>query len=196
MEDFISINKWAVEDRPREKLLLKGQKQLTDAELLTILIGNGTRSRSALDLAKDILNRFNNDLHRLGKAELKDLMQVKGIGQAKAITIMSALELGRRRKEQAREKRSKIRQSADVYEFLHPYLHDLNIEEFWVLLLNRANEILRPLRISSGGVSGTVVDPRLVFKEAIIDLASSIIVCHNHPSGQLRPLMKNTLKFT
>jgi len=185
--NYTPINQWAEDDRPREKLSLKGKAALSDAELLAILLGSGTVSVSAVDLAKQILASANNNLHELAKLSLKDLMKFKGIGDAKAITIVSALELGRRRKSSEPQKRTKITASTDVYEIMSPYLLDARREEFWVLLLNRANEVIRTEKISEGGVSGTVADPKLIFKAALDHLASSLILVHNHPSGNLKP---------
>jgi DNA repair protein RadC len=182
-----NILSWAEEDRPREKLLLKGKAALSDAELIAILIGSGSRELSAVDLSKLILQSVNNNLNELAKLSINDLMKFKGIVEAKAISIAAALELGRRRKESETLKKPKITSSADVYEAIRPYLMDLQHEQFWVLLLNRANEVIRPQQISIGGVSGTVADPKMIFKAAIEHLASSIILVHNHPSGNLTP---------
>jgi len=182
-----NILSWAEEDRPREKLLLKGKAALSDAELIAVLIGSGTRELSAVDLSKLILQSVNNNLNELAKLSINDLIKFKGIGDAKAISIAAALELGRRRKESETLKKLKIGSSTDVYEAIRPYLMDLQHEQFWVLLLNRANEVIRPQQISIGGVSGTVADPKMIFKAAIEHLASSIILVHNHPSGNLTP---------
>jgi DNA repair protein RadC len=182
-----NILSWAEEDRPREKLLMKGKAALTDAELIAILIGSGSRELSAVDLSKLILQSVNNNLNELAKLSINDLIKFKGIGEAKAISIASALELGRRRKESEVIKKPKVGSSADVYEAIRPYLMDLTHEQFWVLLLNRANEIIRPQQISIGGVAGTVADPKMIFKAAIEHLASAIILVHNHPSGNLTP---------
>lgn len=181
------ILSWAEEDRPREKLLLKGKAALSDAELIAILIGSGTRELSAVDLSKLILQSVNNNLNELAKLSINDLMKFKGIGDAKAISIAAALELGRRRKESETLKKPKVGSSADAYEAIRPYLMDLQHEQFWVLLLNRANEVIRPQQISIGGVSGTVADPKMIFKAALEHLASAIILVHNHPSGNLTP---------
>ncbi|TAH19624.1 MAG: JAB domain-containing protein [Cytophagales bacterium] len=185
--NYTPINQWAEDDRPREKLSLKGKAALSDAELLAILLGSGTVSVSAVDLAKQILASTNNNLHELAKLSLKDLMKFKGIGEAKGITIISALELGRRRKNSEPKKRDKITASTDVHEIMSPYLLDAHREEFWVILLNRANEVIRTEKISEGGVSGTVADPKLIFKSALDHLASALILVHNHPSGNLKP---------
>jgi DNA repair protein RadC len=186
-ENNRKILSWAEEDRPREKMLLKGKAALSDAELIAILIGSGTIELSAVDVGKLIMQRAANNINELAKFSIKELTKIKGIGEAKAITIIAALELGRRRKEGERVKRPKIGSSADAYEQIRPYLMDLPHEEFWILLLNRANEVLRPVQVSQGGVSGTVADPKLIFKYALENLASSIILVHNHPSGNLRP---------
>ncbi|WP_221393269.1 RadC family protein [Dyadobacter sp. NIV53] len=178
---------WAEEDRPREKLLLKGKSALSDAELIAILIGSGTVKLSAVDVAKGIMNGASNNINDLAKLSLKDLMKNKGVGEAKAITIIAALELGRRRKDTIVEKRRKIMGSQDVYNEMRPHLLDLRHEEFWIILLNRANEVIRPFQISIGGVTGTVADTKMIFKMAIENLASSLILVHNHPSGQLVP---------
>ena len=187
LSNGLNILSWAEEDRPREKLLLKGKSVLSDAELIAILIGSGTRSISAVDVAKMILSNANYNLNELAKFSIKDLKKVKGIGEAKAITIVSALELGRRRKESEFAEKVKITCSNDIYQFMKPELLDLPKEEFWVLLLNRANQLIKKEQISSGGVSGTVADPKIIFKAALDQYASSIILVHNHPSGNLRP---------
>ncbi len=181
------ILKWAEEDRPREKLLLKGRQVLSDAELIGILIGSGTRSLSAVDLAKQILHSVQYDLNRLARLSVKDLQNFKGIGEAKAISIVSALELGRRRKQTDAVKQQKITCSGDAFEQFKPHLLDLQHEEFRILLLNRANIVLHQQAISNGGVSGTVVDPKIIFKTALQHLACAIIMAHNHPSGNLKP---------
>lgn len=183
----LKILSWAEEDRPREKLLIKGKSALSDAELIGILIGSGTISMSAVDLAKVILNDVNNNLNELAKLSVKDLQKFKGIGEAKAISIMSALELGRRRKESDLPKKLRITSSKDVYDMMAANLLDLPHEEFWVLLLNRANAVIKKVQISTGGVAGTVADPKLIFKTALENLASSIILVHNHPSGNMMP---------
>lgn len=183
----LNILSWAEEDRPREKLLLKGKSVLSDAELIAILIGSGTRSISAVDVAKMILSNANYNLNELAKFSIKELKKVKGIGEAKAITIVSALELGRRRKDSEFAEKVKITCSNDIYQFMKPELLDMPKEEFWVLLLNRANRLIKKEQISSGGVSGTVADPKIIFKAALDQYASSIILVHNHPSGNLKP---------
>ncbi|GAB4050980.1 RadC family protein [Spirosoma litoris] len=182
-----TIQSWAEEDRPREKLILKGKAALSEAELIAILINSGTVDLTAVDVAKIILKSVNNNLNDLAKLSIKDLSKFRGIGEAKAISVIAALELGRRRKEQDRPQRAKVTCSRDAYNEMIPHLIDKPHEEFWILLMNRANEILRPVQISTGGVSGTVADPKLIFKQAIEHLASSMILFHNHPSGNLLP---------
>lgn len=180
------IPDWAEEDRPREKLLLKGRQALTDAELIAILIGAGAVAESAVDVAKNLLASVSHNLHELARQTPRELMKTRGIGEAKAITLIAAMELGRRRKEYASGRRVKVTSSAMAYEEVRPFLQDKEHEEFWVLLLNRANEVIRPVQVSQGGVSGTGVDVKVVFKHAIENLASSVILVHNHPSGNLK----------
>ena len=182
----LGIKAWAEADRPREKLLLHGRRQLTDAELVAILIGSGNRTETAVDLSKRILGFYQNDLDKVAKLSVKELSKFKGIGEAKAISIVAALELGRRRKETEKEGAVKITSSKDAYQILKPELTDLPHEEFWVLLLNRANFVLSKHFISKGGQSGTVVDPKIIFKVAIENNAASIVLAHNHPSGNLK----------
>lgn len=184
---FLNIKNWAAEDRPREKLLLKGTAALSDTELIAILLGTGTASMSAVDVAKNILKSVDNNLDALAKLTVKDLTKIKGIGAAKAITIVSALELGRRRKAVSTQERPKISASKDAYEQLKGELIDIPHEEFWMLMLNRAHRIIKKQKISLGGVHGTVADPKIIFKVALDELASGIIVAHNHPSGNLTP---------
>lgn len=181
------ITTWAEDDRPREKMLLKGKNALSDAELIAILIGSGSRKESAVDLSKRILADHNNDLYRLGITSLTDLQKYNGIGEAKAISIAAALELGRRRKETERKEVITIGSSQSAFEVLRPYFQDLQHEEFWIIHLNRANRVLVCENLSKGGIAGTVVDPKLVFKRALELQSSSIILAHNHPSGNLRP---------
>ncbi len=182
-----TIKSWAEEDRPREKLMYKGKAALSEAELIAILIGSGTTDLSAVDVSRIIMHSVSNNLNELARLSVKDLSKFKGIGEAKAITIVAALELGRRRKEQDRLQRRRITCSRDAYEELVPHLLDKPHEEFWILLLNRANEVLRPVQVSAGGVSGTVADPKMIFKFALEQLASGMILSHNHPSGNLMP---------
>jgi DNA repair protein RadC len=183
----LNIKAWAEEDRPREKLVLKGKSALSDAEHLGILIGSGIRNMTAVDLAKVILQNVGNDLNQLAKLNVKDLSKFKGIGQAKAITIVSALELGRRRKEVEKAIRPNLNTPEQAYIYLKPFLLDLPHEEFWVLILNQASEVIKTERISSGGVTGTIADPKIIFKLALEHLGTSILLCHNHPSGNLTP---------
>ncbi len=182
-----NIQSWAEEDRPREKLMLKGRAALSDAELIAILINSGTVDLTAVDVAKIILKSVGHNLNDLARLSVKDLSKFRGIGEARGIAIVAALELGRRRKEQDRPVRARITCSRDAYNELVPHLTDKPHEEFWILLLNRANEVMRPVLISAGGVSGTVADPKIIFKQAIENLASAMILCHNHPSGNLTP---------
>jgi len=189
MEEYsnLTIKDWAVEDRPREKLLKKGVQSLSDAEIIALLIGSGTRNESAVELSKKVLKSTNNNLNELGKVDIHELTKMKGIGEAKAIAILAALELGRRRKVSEIIEKKKITKSEDVYELFQPIIGDLPHEEFWILLLNRSNRIIEKIKISQGGVSGTVIDVKLILKQAIEKLASSIILCHNHPSGNRNP---------
>ena len=183
----LNIKSWAEADRPREKLLLKGKNALSDAELVAIIIGSGNKKESAVELSKKILASIHNDLNRLGKLTIADLTQFNGVGEAKAISIIAALELGRRRKMAEVAKRTKITSSEDAYCSISPLLSDLPHEEFWVIFLNRNNEVLTQENISKGGVTGTVADSKIIFKRAIELLASGIILSHNHPSGNLKP---------
>jgi DNA repair protein RadC len=186
-KDHLQIPQWAEDDRPREKLLMKGRSSLSDAELLAILLGTGTKSLSAVDLAKQLLQKAEQNLNNLARLSVNDLTKVKGIGNAKAISIISALELGRRRKETQQTNKPRITSSTDVLEIIKPNLLDLNHEEFWIIILNRANYVLKKTQISRGGISGTVADPKLIFKSALEQGGSSIILVHNHPSGNLQP---------
>mgnify|MGYP002777005016 FL=1 len=185
--DRTPIHAWAEDDRPREKLLTKGRAALSDAELLAILINSGTTKLSAVQVGQEVLRRAGNDLNTLAQLTVKDLQKAPGIGEARAITIVAALELGRRRKAAPKAVRVSITSSADSYEVLKPHLLDVPYEEFWVLLLNRANHVMRVEKVSQGGVAGTVADPKIIFKKALDHLASAIILAHNHPSGNRRP---------
>lgn len=187
ISEISGIKSWAEDDRPREKLMLKGRQALSDAELIAILLGSGSRNQSAVDLAKDVLKAYDNELNKLGRLQIDDLKKFKGIGEAKAISVLAALELGRRRGAEAATLNPKIGSSKDAYQILMPLLADIDHEEFWILLLNRAHEVKDKICISRGGISGTVVDQRLIFKPAIARLASAIILAHNHPSGTLYP---------
>jgi len=183
----LRIKEWAVEDRPREKILYKGISSLSDAELVAILLGSGNNNQSAVDLARDVLKLADNNLNKLGKLGIEELQKLKGIGRAKAINILAAMELGRRRKSSEIDTDQKIRSSNDVYTIFHPMLSDLKYEEFWLIYLNRSNRIICRHKISQGGISGTITDVRLIMKKALELLASSIIICHNHPSGNREP---------
>tara|TARA_R110001583_G_scaffold47774_1_gene149618 strand:+ start:344 stop:1042 length:699 start_codon:yes stop_codon:yes gene_type:complete len=182
-----SIKSWAEDDRPREKLLLKGKSALSDAELIAILIGSGNRSESAVDLAKRILASIDNNINRLGKMDVSDLQKFKGIGAAKAISIITAIELGRRRRLEEALVLPKITSSSAVFNIMQPIIGELPHEEFWIVFLNNSNKILYKERASKGGITGTLVDVRLVFKKAIELFSTAIILCHNHPSGKLQP---------
>ena len=183
----LSIKEWAVEDRPREKMQTKGIRSLSEAELIAILIGSGNLDESAVEVSRRILASVNNNLNELGKKTISDLRKFKGIGEVKAITIMSALELGRRRKESEPDEKPKVITSADAASIFKPLLSDLPHEEFWVLLLNRNNLLIDKMMVSQGGLSGTIIDVRIILKMALDKLACSIILCHNHPSGNLIP---------
>jgi DNA repair protein RadC len=191
MEDLelkhIPIKCLAEDDRPREKLLNIGRQNLSDAELLAIILGSGSATETAVQLAQRILSDFGNDINLLAKSSVADLRKFKGVGEVKAITIAAAFELGRRRDDKDISEKPKIATSYDAFKLLNAKLSDLPHEEFWILLLNRANTVVKMECISKGGVSGTVVDARLILKPAIEFLASGIILCHNHPSGQLKP---------
>lgn len=190
----LNIKDLAEEDRPREKMLLKGVASLSDAELLGILIGSGNKDETAVELAQRILHSASNNLNQLGKLEIKDLIKnFKGIGEAKAITIVAALELGKRRKLAETIEQPQITSSKDVFNLFHPILGDLNYEEVWVLLVNRANKVLKKVQMSKGGVTGSIVDIKMVMREALDSLASGIILCHNHPSGNMTPSQEDDL---
>ena len=183
----LGIKLWAEADRPREKLLLNGRRHLTGAELIAILIGSGNRNESAVDLSKRILAEYGNDLDALGKVSVKSLSNFKGIGEAKAIAIVAALELGRRRKDTGATEVVHIASSKDAFEIMMPVFADLNHEEFWILILNTANRVIGKQIISKGGLAGTVADPKIIFKTALEHNAAFIILAHNHPSGNLKP---------
>ena len=185
--DKLNINQWAKEDRPREKMMLKGAEALSDAELLAILIGSGNTEESAVALMQRVLAECDNDLNQLGKWEVRDFARFKGFGPAKSISIMAALELGKHRKQQERSERATIRCSQDIYEIFHPLLCDLPYEEFWVLLLNQASRVISKIRISSGGIDQTCADVRTILREALLQRATQIALIHNHPSGNTTP---------
>ncbi len=181
-----SIKYWAEDDQPREKLMLKGKAALSDAELIAILIGSGSRNESAVELSKRILASVDNNLNMLGKQSLQQLMNFKGIGEAKAITIAAAMELGRRRREEETVNLKKITSSRAVFEIMQPIIGELPHEEFWILYLNNSNKVIYKSQLSKGGITGTVVDARIVFKTALEHNAVGLILCHNHPSGVLQ----------
>lgn len=183
---YTPINQWAEDDRPREKFLLKGKSSLSDSELLAILIGSGSRNESAVQLCQRILFSANNNLNQLGKLSIQKLTEFKGIGEAKAITIAAALELGRRRRSEEVEELKKITSSKAVFEIMQPIIGELPHEEFWILYLNNSNKVIHKAQLSKGGIVGTVVDVRIVFKVAFEQNATSIILTHNHPSGKLQ----------
>ncbi len=183
----LSINQWAEEDRPREKMIQKGAEALTDAELLGILIGSGSTDESAVSLMQRILAACDNNLNQLAKWEVRDFAHFKGMGPAKSITVMAALELGKRRNLQMQAERQYIRSSVDIYKLFHPLLCDLPTEEFWVLLLNQASKVIDKVRISRGGIDQTTADVRTILREALIKRATQIALVHNHPSGNLHP---------
>jgi DNA repair protein RadC len=189
MEEYrkLSIKEWALEDRPREKLLYRGIASLSDPELIAILISSGNAEETAVGLSRRILDSTKNNLNELGKMGVEDLKRFKGIGEAKAITIIAAMELGRRRNQSVALELEKITCSRDVANYLRPAIGDLPHEEFWVLFLNRQNKILDKVMLSKGGMTGTVIDVRLVLRQALEKRATSLIFCHNHPSGNLEP---------
>ncbi len=191
----MSIKFLAEDDRPREKFLLKGKNAVSDAELLAIIMGSGSRNESAVELARRILDSVGNNFHELSKLSLQDLMKFKGVGEAKAISIATALEIGRRRASQEVPERKEIGKSLDAYEIFRPYLSDLNTEEFWAIFLNQKNKVIQTKQLTSGGISSSIVDIRVLYKTAIEVFAVGIIVAHNHPSGNLRPSQED-LKIT
>lgn len=182
-----SIKNWSDDDKPREKLVQKGKSVLSDAELIAILIGSGSRNESAVELSKRILASANNNLNELGKLSIKQLMQFKGIGEAKAVSIAAALEIGRRRRGEEAQKITKINSSKNVFELLQPKMGELPHEEFWIVFLNNSNAVLQAGQLSKGGITGTLVDVRLVLKQALELGAVGLILAHNHPSGTLKP---------
>lgn len=184
---FFPITNWSEDDKPREKLMLKGKSALSDAELIAILIGSGSRNESAVDLSKRILASVDNNLNALGKLSITQLMNFKGIGEAKAISIISALELGRRRRAEDAVELTKITSSKMIFEIMQPIIGELPHEEFWIVYLNNSNKIISKSQLSKGGITGTLVDVRLVFKTALEMGATGLILCHNHPSGTLIP---------
>ena len=183
----LNINQWAEEDRPREKMAALGADHLTNAELLAILIGSGSQKESAVDLMKRLLADCNNNLNTLGKMTIRELCDYKGIGEAKAISILAACELGKRRQAGSAEKRPDLGTATLIYNHMRPKLQDLDVEEFWVLLLNQHHRLIKKVRISHGGITETSVDIRIVMKEAVLANCTILAVCHNHPSGNLSP---------
>ena len=185
--DKLNINQWAIEDRPREKLERLGAEALTNAELLAILIGSGSPKESAVDLMKRVMNDCNNNLNTLGKRSIHDLTIYKGLGPAKAITILAACELGKRRQQEQAEERKDLGSATAIYNYMHPKMQDLDVEEAWVLLMNQNFKLIKAKRISHGGISETAVDVRIILKEALLCNATIVALCHNHPSGNNHP---------
>jgi len=183
----LNINQWAEEDRPREKMMALGAQALSDAELLAILVGSGSPQEDAVSLMKRILNDCNNNLNTLGKMTLRQLCDYNGVGPAKAITILAACELGKRRQMEKPEERPDLGTATKIYNHMHPVLQDCDVEEFWLLLMNQNHRLIKKLRISHGGITEVSVDIRIIMREAVLANATIIAVCHNHPSGNLRP---------
>ena len=187
MSDKLNINQWAEEDRPREKMANLGTEALSSAELLAILIGSGSTKESAVDLMKRILNDCNNSLNTLGKKSINDLCQYNGVGPAKAITILAACELGKRRQMESPEERPDLGTATNIYNHMHPVIQDLDVEEFWALMLNQNYRLIKKVRIAHGGITETTVDIRIIMREAVQCNATQLAVCHNHPSGNSTP---------
>lgn len=187
MSDKLNINQWAEEDRPREKLMHLGAETLSNAELLAILIGSGSTKESAVDLMKRMLTGCNNNLNTLGKLTIHDLMQYNGIGEAKAVTILAACELGKRRQLEKAEERPFLNTATKIYNYMHPLMQDLDTEEFWVLLMNQNYKLIKKLRIAHGGLSEVSVDIRIIMREAVLANATILVAAHNHPSGNIVP---------
>lgn len=187
MKDKLTISQWAEEDRPREKLERLGPEALSNAELLAILIGSGSTQESAVDLMKRVLADYHNNLNTLGKVTIQDLCRYNGIGEAKAITILAACELGKRRQREKAEERPDLSSATAIYEYMHTHMQDLDVEEAWVLLMNQNFKLIRAERISHGGISETAVDVRVIMREAVLNNATILALCHNHPSNNLRP---------
>ena len=183
----LNINEWAAEDRPREKMASLGTAALSDAELLAILIGSGSPQESAVDLMKRVMKDCGNNLNTLGKMSISDLCQYNGIGAAKAITILAACELGKRRQMQSPEERPELSSATRIYNHMHPVMQDLDTEEFWILLMNQHYRLIKKVRISHGGITETSVDIRIIIREAVLANATILAACHNHPSGSLSP---------
>lgn len=187
MNNKLNINQWAEDDRPREKMERLGPQALSDAELLAILVGSGSSKEDAVTLMKRILSDCNNNLNTLGKMTIHDLMQYNGIGEAKAITILAACELGKRRQMETPEERPDLGTATRIYNHMHPVLQDLDVEEFWLLLMNQDYRLIKKMRIAHGGITEVAVDIRIIMREAVLNNATILAVCHNHPSGSLRP---------
>ena len=187
LDTKLNINQWAEEDRPREKMERLGPQALSDAELLAILIGSGSPKEDAVSLMKRILKDCNNNLNTLGKMSIHDLCQYNGVGPAKAITIMAACELGKRRQMEKVEERPELRTATWIYNHMHPLMQDLDVEEFWILLMNQNHRLIKKMRIAHGGISEVSVDIRIIIREAVLCNATIIAACHNHPSGSIRP---------
>ena len=187
MNDTLTIAQWSEDDQPREKLRDKGPKALSNAELLAILIGSGTPGVSAVQLMQEVLAGCNNNLNTLGKMTIRQLMDYKGIGEAKAITILAACELGKRRQQEKPEERPDLGTATRIYNHMHPLMQDLDVEEFWLLLMNQNHRLIREQRISHGGITETAVDIRIIMREAVLSNATILAVAHNHPSGNLSP---------
>ena len=187
MSERLTIAHWSEDDQPREKLRDNGAQALSDAELLAILVGSGSSQEDAVSLMKRILSDCNNNLNALGKMSIRQLCEYKGIGEAKAITILAACELGKRRQMEKPEERPDLGTATKIYNHMHPVLQDSDVEEFWLLLMNQNHRLIKKLRISHGGITETAVDIRIIMREAVLANATIIAVCHNHPSGNLRP---------
>ena len=187
MSEKLTIAHWSEDDQPREKLRDKGPQALSNAELLAILIGSGTPGVNAVELMQTVLNGSNNNLNTLGKKTIRDLCEFKGIGEAKAITILAACELGKRRQMESAEERPDIGTATRIYNLMHPVLQDLDVEEFWLLLMNQNYRLIKKVRISHGGISEVSVDVRIIIREAVLSNATILASCHNHPSGSLKP---------
>lgn len=187
MSERLTIAHWSEDDQPREKLRDNGAQALSDAELLAILVGSGSSQEDAVSLMKRILSDCNNNLNALGKMSIRQLCEYKGIGEAKAITILAACELGKRRQMEKPEERPDLGTATKIYNHMHPLLQDSDVEEFWLLLMNQNFRLIKQVRISHGGITETAVDIRIIMRETVLANATIIAVCHNHPSGNLRP---------
>ena len=197
MSEKLTIANWSPDDQPREKLRDKGAQTLTKAELLAILVGSGYPGVSAVELRQQILDHCNNNLNTLGKMSIRDLCQYKGVGEAKAITILAACELGRRRQMETAEERPDLGTATRIYNYMHPVLQDEDVEEFWILLMNQNHRLIKKMRIARGGISEVSVDVRIIIREAVLANATILAVCHNHPSGSLKPSnMDNDLTYS